>query len=111
MRAVIVHETGGPEVLKLEETDAPEPGAAEVLIRVRAASVNPIDWKYRRGYSEKAVPAVLGQDMSGTVEAARADGFAEGDEVFGVASSGGYAELAVAGAGGIARKPAGVSHE
>jgi NADPH:quinone reductase-like Zn-dependent oxidoreductase len=111
MEAVVMHETGDPAVLRYEEVDAPEPGDGEVLIRVRAASVNPIDWKYRRGYSEKAVPAVLGNDVSGTVEASRADGFAEGDDVFGWASSGGYAELAAGAGGVVAGKPAGVSHE
>jgi NADPH:quinone reductase-like Zn-dependent oxidoreductase len=111
MRAVVMHETGDPDVLRYEDVEAPEPGDGEVLIRVRAASVNPIDWKYRRGYSERAVPAILGHDVSGEVEASRADGFDEGDEVFGWASSGGYAELAVASEGVIARKPAGVSHE
>lgn len=59
-----------------------------VLIRVLAASVNPMDWRYRRGYADKPLPAVLGIDASGTVEASRAEGFAEGDEVFGLAASG-----------------------
>jgi NADPH:quinone reductase-like Zn-dependent oxidoreductase len=111
MKAVVMHETGGPEVLRREDVDAPEPDDGEVLIRVRAASVNPIDWKYRRGYADKAVPAVLGQDAAGTVEVSRADGYAEGDEVFGFVSSGGYAELATASAGAVARKPDGVSSE
>jgi NADPH:quinone reductase-like Zn-dependent oxidoreductase len=111
MKAVVMHETGGPEVLRLEDVDAPEPGDGEVLIRVRAASVNPIDWKYRRGLAEKALPAVLGNEASGIVEASGAEGFSEGDEVFGMVASGGYAELATASAGAIARKPAGVSHE
>src|SRR5947209_11103644 len=79
MRAVVVHETGGPEVLKLEQVDPPEPGDGELLIRVHAASVNPIDWKYRRGFAPRDLPAVLGNDASGTVELARADGFSEGD--------------------------------
>jgi NADPH:quinone reductase-like Zn-dependent oxidoreductase len=111
MKAVVMHETGGPEVLRREDVDAPEPDDGEVLIRVRAASVNPIDWKYRRGYADKAVPAVLGEDAAGTVEVSRADGYAEGDEVFGFVSSGGYAELATASAGAVARKPDGVSSE
>ncbi len=54
---------------------------------------------------------MLGQDVSGTVELSRAEGLAQGDEVFGIAASGGYAELATAAAGVIAKKPAGVSHE
>src|SRR2546425_784009 len=111
MRAIVVRETGEPDVLQLEETDAPEPSDGEVLIVVRAASVNPVDWKYRRGLAEKPLPAILGLDVSGTVESSRADGFAEGDDVFGWAASGGYAELATASASAIAKKPAAVSHE
>jgi NADPH:quinone reductase-like Zn-dependent oxidoreductase len=111
MRAVVVHETGGPEVLHYEEAEPPEPGADEVLIRVRAASVNPTDWKARRGVREQPLPAVLGHDASGTVEVSRSDAFAEGDDVFGITTSGAYAELATASAGAIARKPAALSHE
>ncbi|HEY3019623.1 MAG TPA: NADP-dependent oxidoreductase [Solirubrobacteraceae bacterium] len=111
MLAVVMHQTGGPDVLSVEEAEQPAAADGEVLIRVRAASVNPIDWKYRRGFAERALPAVLGQDVSGTVEESRADGFAAGDEVFGFASSGGYAQLAAAPAGAIAKKPAGVTHE
>ena len=111
MHAVVIRETGGPEVLRYEEAERPEPGDGEVLMRVRAASVNPVDWKYRRGSAEKQLPAVLGSDVSGTVERSHAAGFAEGDEVFGIASSGGYAEFATAPASMIATKPAGISHE
>ena len=60
MHAVVIHETGNPDVLHYEEADRPEPGDGEVLIRVRAASVNPADWKARRGSREVALPAVLG---------------------------------------------------
>src|SRR4051812_5281847 len=94
MHVVVIHETGDPSVLQYEETERPEPGDGEVLIRVRATSVNAIDWKYRRGVSEKKLPAVLGNDVSGTVEVSRAEGFTEGDDVFGFAASGGYAEYA-----------------
>jgi NADPH:quinone reductase-like Zn-dependent oxidoreductase len=111
MHAIVIHETGGPEVLQWEEVDRPEPGDDEVLIRVHAASVNPADWKTRRGVREIALPAMLGYDASGTVELSRAQGFAEGDEVFGIAPSGSYAEYATAPGGTIAKKPEGVSHE
>ncbi|MFI4977746.1 MAG: NADP-dependent oxidoreductase [Solirubrobacterales bacterium] len=111
MRAVVMRETGDPDVLRLEDAERPEPGDGEVLIRVHAAAVNPIDWKYRRGLVPKDLPAVLGSDVSGTVEVSRADGFAAGDDVFGFAASGGYAEFAAAPAALIAKKPAGVSHE
>lgn len=99
MQAVVMHETGDPEVLRYEETDRPEPGDGEVLIKVHAASVNPIDWKYRRGFVNRPLPAVLGNDVSGTVEISRAGGFAEGDDVFGISASGGYAEYSTASAG------------
>jgi NADPH:quinone reductase-like Zn-dependent oxidoreductase len=111
MQAVVVHETGGPEVLSLEEAERPEPAEGEVLIRVYAASVNPVDWKYRRGFAPRELPAVLGQDVSGIVEVSRAPSYAVGDDVFGIAPSGGYAELASTPAELIAKKPDGVSHE
>jgi NADPH:quinone reductase-like Zn-dependent oxidoreductase len=111
MRAVVMHETGGPEVLSLEEADAPEPQDGQVLVRVRAVAVNAIEWKQRRGLYEKPLPAVLGTDISGVVEASRAEGFAEGDEVFGMSAGGGYAELAAADAAKVSRKPAALSHE
>lgn len=88
--------TGNPDVLRFEEAERPEPGEGEVLTRVRAAAVNPVDWKYRRGLVETRLPAVLGIDVSGTVEVSRAEDFAAGDDVFGVAASGGYAEFATA---------------
>jgi NADPH:quinone reductase-like Zn-dependent oxidoreductase len=111
MKAVVVHETGDPDVLRYEETDRPQPGDGEVLIRVHAASVNPADWKDRRGLMDRPLPRVLGYDASGTVESSRAEGFAEGDQVFGMLASGGYAEYATASAAMIAKKPEGVSHE
>jgi NADPH:quinone reductase-like Zn-dependent oxidoreductase len=111
MEAVVVRETGDPDVLRLEEVDRPEPGDGELLIRIFAASVNPVDWKYRRGFAPRQLPAVLGNDMSGVVEVSRAEGFAEGDEVFGIAASGGYAEFATSPAGVVSRKPAEVSNE
>jgi NADPH:quinone reductase-like Zn-dependent oxidoreductase len=111
MQAVLIHETGSPDVLHYEEADRPEPSDGQVLIRVQAASVNPTDWKARRGLSETRLPAVLGRDVSGTVEVSRADGIAEGDDAFGYVAGGGYAEFALASADTIARKPAGLSHE
>ena len=94
MKAVIIHATGDADVLRLEEVERPEPGEDEVLIRVQAAAVNPVDWKYRRGLVQRELPAVLGEDVSGTVAVSRADGFAPGMKVFGVTTSGGYAEYA-----------------
>src|SRR3954471_21577567 len=96
MQAVMVHETGGPEVLRLEEVDDPRPGDGQEVVRVRAASVNPIDWKYRRGLPPKPLPAILGNDFSG-------------DDVFGMAATGAYAELAVGAV--VAPKPSSLSPE
>ena len=110
MQAVVMHKTGDPEVLRSEDVELPELGDGEVLIRVRAVSVNPMDWKLRRGFVDRELPTVLGSDVSGTVETSRAEGFSEGDEVFGLAR-GGYAEFATASAAVIAQKPLGVSHE
>jgi NADPH:quinone reductase-like Zn-dependent oxidoreductase len=112
MKAVVVHETGGPEVLEWEEAPDPEPDDGEVLVRVQCAGVNPADWKRRSGgYGSAELPMFLGYEMSGTVEQSRADGFAEGDEVFGYAASGGYAELVTTPGTVIAKKPEGVTHE
>jgi NADPH:quinone reductase-like Zn-dependent oxidoreductase len=111
MQAVVIHETGGPDVLHHEEAERPQVGNGEVLIKVRAASVNPIDWKFRRGLAEKRLPAVLGVEASGTIEESHAESFSEGEEVFGFVASGGYAEFATAAAAVIARKPPSVSHE
>jgi NADPH:quinone reductase-like Zn-dependent oxidoreductase len=110
MRAVLLSETGAPDVLRVEDLPTPQPGDGEALVRVRAASINPIDWKYRRGLAPKQLPAVLGNDISGTVEQSRTDAFAEGEDVFGFSPSGGYAEYAVSPAQALASKPEGVAH-
>jgi NADPH:quinone reductase-like Zn-dependent oxidoreductase len=106
-----MHETGGPEVLRYEEAQQPELQDGDVLIKIRAVAINPIDWKFRRGLVEKQLPVVLGSDVSGAVQVSRAQEFNEGDEVFGFAASGGYAEFARAKTSMIAKKPASVSHE
>jgi NADPH:quinone reductase-like Zn-dependent oxidoreductase len=110
VRAVVIDETGGPEVLQQRDVERGEPGEGEVLIEVRAASVNPIDWKRRRGLAQVQLPAVLGSDVSGTVVVSRAEAFREGDEVFGIATSGAYAEFADTPAAMIAHKPAALGH-
>ena len=111
MEAVVIHETGGQDVLQIEEIDTPEPGEGEVLIKVRATSINPLEAKQRGGIAEIPLPAILGYDVSGVVETSRATELAEGDEVFGRASNGSYAQYAVASVGNLAKKPSSVSHE
>lgn len=105
MKAARIHETGGPDVLSVEEVDTPEPGEGELLVRVKAASVNPVDWKYRRGDVPSELPITPGRDVAGTVEISRADAFAEGDAVLANVPGGGYAEFAAAAAHSAARKP------
>jgi NADPH:quinone reductase-like Zn-dependent oxidoreductase len=116
MAAIRFHEYGPPEVLRLETVQRPDPEPGEVLVRVRAAGVNPIDWKIRAGYLQQFMPLDLpytpGIDVAGTVEevGAEVDGLAAGDEVFG-RGAGTYAELAVAPAVSLARKPVGIGFE
>ncbi len=72
MRALRIHAYGGPEVMRLEDAPRPTPGPGQVLVRVRAASVNPIDWKMRSGMMEKvfpiSFPRTLGRDCAGEME-------------------------------------------
>ncbi|MGC4940715.1 NADP-dependent oxidoreductase [Kribbella sp. DT2] len=114
MRAVVFEEFGGPEVLGVREIDAPQAGAGQVRIAVKAAGVNPMDYKVRRGWFEAMMPttfpAVPGVEVVGIVdEVGEGAEFAVGDEVVGWTVSGGYAEHALL--GNAVRKPAGVSWE
>ncbi|MEU1819618.1 NADP-dependent oxidoreductase [Streptomyces roseifaciens] len=119
MHAIRQESAGGPEVLRLVETDRPVPGPTEVLVRVRAAGVNPVDWKTRaRGsyYTGDIPPFGLGFDVSGVVEAV-GDGvtlYAPGDEVYGMPRfphpAGAYAEYVAAPARHFAPKPQGLDH-
>lgn len=98
MKAVRIHQFGGPDVLKYEDAAKPEAGPGEVLVQVYAVGVNPIDWKIREGIRKNAhFPLILGWDLAGVVEAVGADvtKFKTGDEVFGLADrsrDGAYAE-------------------
>ncbi|MFL5734824.1 MAG: NADP-dependent oxidoreductase [Chloroflexia bacterium] len=89
MKAVRIYDFGASDVLKYEEVDLPEPSDDELLVRVRAASASPIDWKMREGYVLKQMgapmPTVLGRDYAGDVVTVGANviGFAAGDPVFG----------------------------
>src|SRR5580698_4594348 len=98
MKAIVVHQYGGPEVLGLEEYPDPVPGPGEVLVKVAAASVNPIDYKRRAGLTKDwypiKFPGLIGIDMAGTVIriGPGAEGFSIGDQVFAMADNT-YAEL------------------
>ena len=113
MKAIVVHEYGGPEVLKFEEYPDPVPGPGEVLVRVAAASVNPIDYKRRAGLTKDfyplQFPSLIGVDMSGTVVkiGPGVDGFSAGDQVFAMANNT-YAELCVVKAAVLAKIPKGL---
>ena len=115
MKAVIFEDFGGPEVLHLAEVDAPEPGPKHVRIRVRAAGVNPVDYKIRAGQMRPNLPARLpaipGSEAAGVVEeiGAEVEGVGIGDEVFGWTRGGGYCEQAILTK--WAAKPASVSFE
>ena len=101
MRAVRYREAGGPEVLELEEVERPEPGPGEVLVEVEAASVNPVDAKFR-AWGVPSMPETTGSDLAGTVAAVGAGAdYAAGDRVFGTGlhtdrfSGGSFADYAV----------------
>ncbi len=115
MKAVRIHSYGGSELLTYEEVAIPEPGDNDVLIHVRAASINPVDVAFRAGYMSSFIPltfpATLGCDVSGTIAAlgSGVTGLAIGDEVFArmdLHRLGGYAEYAVVTASEVAHKPA-----
>lgn len=118
MRAVRQERFGGPDVLQVTEVDRPEPGPTEILVRVRAAGVNPVDWVTRQGEGMfDAAPFTLGWDVSGVVEEV-AEGvtrFAPGDEVIGMprfpAEAGAYAEFVTGPSRQFARKPESMSHD
>jgi NADPH:quinone reductase-like Zn-dependent oxidoreductase len=115
MKAVTFTEYGEPEVLHVAEADEPHPGAGQVRIAVRAAGVNPIDWKARSGMLREVMPAAFpvidGREAAGVVDEVGPDvtDVAAGDEVFGFAVGGAAAEYTVV--DDYARKPAGLSWE
>ncbi|HXJ88175.1 MAG TPA: NADP-dependent oxidoreductase [Candidatus Binatia bacterium] len=113
MKAIVVHAYGGPEVLKFEDYPDPIPGTGEVLVRVAAASVNPIDYKRRAGLTRDfypiQFPGLIGVDIAGTVAkiGPKVEGFSVGDQVFAMADNT-YAELCVVKAAVLARVPEGL---
>jgi len=117
MKAVRFHAYGGPEVLAYEEAPTPVPQAGQVLVRVHAAGVNPVDWKVREGYLRAALdlpmPVTPGGDVSGVVEAIGpgVSDLKPGDVVFGgTGLLGGYAEYAAINAGFLTAKPKSLDH-
>lgn len=115
MKAIRIKRFGGPEAVAVEDVPRPEPKAGEVLVRVHAASINPLDWKLREGMmKELPLPFTPGGDFSGVVEGTGGGvaEFKKGDEVFGCppGSVGADAEYLVAPAGVIAKKPESLNH-
>ncbi|MBI4012410.1 MAG: zinc-binding dehydrogenase [Candidatus Rokubacteria bacterium] len=119
MRVAMIREFGGPEVFELRDVPTPEPGPGEVLVRVMATSVNPVDYQIRRAGAWAGVkpPAVIGYDVSGVVEAvgSAVREFRAGDEVFYTpeifgGAPGSYAEYHVAREAIVARKPENLTH-
>ena len=114
MKAVRMHSYGGSEVLVYEDVPQPQPAADEVLIRVHAAGVNPVDWKIRNGYGKETfghhLPHILGCDLAGVVESVGSEvkRLKAGDAVYGYTSlrrEGTYAEFIVAKESEVTLKP------
>lgn len=115
-KAYVYTAFGGPEVEAFIDRPVPEPGAGELLVAVRAAGVNPVDWKLRTGYRRPGapparLPVVFGSEVAGTVERVGpgVEGFAPGDAVFGNPLTGGYAEHTLLPVTVTAHKPAALS--
>ena len=119
MKAVAMHAYGGPEVLKYEDAARPDPATGEVLVRVHAAAVNPVDWKVRaghlRGFLNYSLPLIPGWDLSGVVEATGAgvSDWKQGDAVYArpdLRRNGAYAEYIAVRASELGHKPRSIDH-
>lgn len=114
MKAIQFSEYGGPQVLQLVDAPDPHAGPGQVRVAMRAASVNPFDWKVRSGAAgARDLPAGLGIDIAGIVDEV-GEGVTElavGNEVLGSSATPSYAELALASPGDLVRKPSGLSWE
>ena len=117
INAIQVHAYGAADQLRLEQIPRPEPGAGEVLVRVHAAGVNPVDWKLRSGMMRDFLPTtfpyVPGADLAGVIEQVgpAVTTFQPGQAVFGRGSQGTYAEYALAPATTLALKPDSISFD
>jgi NADPH:quinone reductase-like Zn-dependent oxidoreductase len=119
MKAVRIHEYGTPDVLVYEDAPRPKPGTGEVLVRVHAAALNPVDWKIRAGYVKNwlhyTLPMIPGWDFSGVIDSVGPDAgqWKPGDQVYGrpdISRDGTYAEYLVVRASEIAAKPRSIDH-
>ena len=120
MKAAVIREFGGPSALRIETVPRPEPADGEVLVKVHAASINPIDFKTRmgtgvnRGWKDAAFPIILGWDLSGVVVESRAPQYQPGDAVYALsrfpAVAGAYAEYACVPSQHLAPKPRTLDH-
>lgn len=115
-KAYVFTRNGGPEAEAFVDLETPVPGPGELLVAVRTAGVNPVDWKLRTGYTRPGseplpFPTVFGSEAAGVVRATGpgVEGFEPGDEVFGNPVTGGYAECTLLPVAVTAHKPAGVS--
>ncbi len=123
MKSAQMRRYGGSDVIVINQnTSLPDPSSEKVLVTVKAAGVNPVDWKIREGYMRHTMqldfPLTIGMDFSGTVEKAGTEvrGINQGDDVYGQASvlrggTGAFAEMALANADSIAHKPKSLSHQ
>ena len=120
MKAIVATQYGSPDLLTLQEIPRPEPGPDEILVKIAATAVNPLDWRRLRAqpilvrFGEGLIRprfSVLGADVAGTVVAVggQVSGWAPGDELFGDVGAGGLAEYATVRAETVVRKPAGLS--
>jgi len=113
MKAIQIHETGGPEVLQLVDLPIPQPGPGQVLIRVEAVGVNFVEIYFRKGTYKAALPFIPGSEAAGTVEelGPGVTGFAAGDVVASASVLGSYAEYALVPAAQLVKTPSSITHE
>jgi NADPH:quinone reductase-like Zn-dependent oxidoreductase len=122
VKAIVIEKFGSPDVMRLDDVDTPVPEAEEVLIEVKASSVNPYDWHFLTGLPKIARPSmggrkpiypVLGADWAGTISQVGEDvvGWNVGDDVFGQRAYGAWAEYLTIGQDWLVRKPANLSFE
>ena len=116
MKAVVINQFGGPEQLNIQEVGMPMPKSGQVLVRIHAVGINPIDFKIRNGSMKfiagKKFPRILGQDIAGVVEqTGKNSKYRPGDKVYGMLSyqAGGYAEFLAVNESQLARVPEEIS--